>query len=279
MKKKIITTTLLSSILFSGCSFSNPFGIGEEKSACEVSSGFGVCGSPKKIYSHRDKIKKMQQDYMQSGYEDELFFGINDNGDILVKADRDEHWQTYKGSKIEEEINNLLADKKNAMNEYEGKKVTINTETNGLSQDIPVTVETDLSIKYKEQKPLIQTRTNVGDIIRDNGLIQKVWVAPVKDDKGDLISAHEIYVVIKTPDWIIGEATPKDQGREVSDLPTPFSNKLLEKINTSTEKEDKIVKKYNNNDEAGLAEEINYDESKLDDSGDLNLINNYIKEK
>lgn len=279
MKKYIITTSIIASVIFTGCSFSNPFGIGEEKSACEVSSGFGVCGSPKKIYTHRDKIKKMQQEYMQSGYEDELFFGINDNGDILVKSDRDDHWQTYKGSKIEKEINEKLAEKKEAMDEYEGKKVTVSTDNSSLSQDVPVTVETDLSIKYKEQKPLIETRTNVGDIIRDNGMIQKVWIAPVKDDKGDLISAHELYVVIKSPDWIIGEATPKDSSRQVGEIPTPFSKNLIEKVEKSTEEEDKILKKYNNNDNAGLAEAINNQSSEKEDNADLNLINNYLKEK
>ena len=86
--KKTILLSVFAATIFSGC-FSNPFGIGYEKSSCEVSSGFGVCGEPKKIYTHRDKIKQLQSDYMKSGYDGDLYFGINDSGEMLVKEDRE----------------------------------------------------------------------------------------------------------------------------------------------------------------------------------------------
>ena len=173
MKKQILLATL-AAIIFSGCSWSNPFGIGYEKSSCEMSSGFGVCGEPKQIYTHRDAIKKVQSDYMQSGYEESLYFGINDSGQILVKEEREGRWTLYNGSKVQEKINKKLKEKKTSLDNFESSK-RISGQIS-MGQDIPVTAETDLSIKYKAQAPLIETRTNVGDIIRDNGLIQKIWV-------------------------------------------------------------------------------------------------------
>lgn len=68
--KKTLKNLLAASLVaaaFSGCAGSNPFGVGHEKSSCEISSGFGVCGSPKDIYIHKDVIKKVQKDYMKSG--------------------------------------------------------------------------------------------------------------------------------------------------------------------------------------------------------------------
>jgi len=60
-----------------GCATSNPFGVGYEHSACESSSKFGVCGAPEDVYTYRDKIRKVQQDYLKSGIDQELFFEQN----------------------------------------------------------------------------------------------------------------------------------------------------------------------------------------------------------
>lgn len=272
--KKTILLSVFAATIFSGC-FSNPFGIGHEKSSCEVSSGFGVCGEPKKIYTHRDKIKQLQSDYMKSGYDGDLYFGINDSGEMLVKDDREGRWMNYNGSRIQAEIESLL-EKKDPVRMQDAK---VRKASSGMiTQDIPVTNENDLSVKYMLQKPVIQTRTNVGEVIRDNGLVQKIWIAPVVDSKNDLISAHEIYLVVKEPKWVVGEDTPKNM-KNIGEIPTPMSEKVLEKIEVEDKHQETVVNHYNNDNKAGLSNEIkngDSQEKKLENQEDLNLINQFL---
>ncbi len=274
MKNKLIYSTLLGTVLFTGCSFSNPFGVGYEHSACEISGGFGVCGAPKKIYYYRDKIKQVQQDYMASGYEDEVFFGINNSGDILVKSEREDNWQLYKGSYIEKEIQSLIKDKENQQKQLTKINSPVMKKELNLGQDIPVTKGNDLSVSYKNQKPLIQTRTNVGPIVRDTGLVQKIWIAPVVDKNKDLVSAHEIYVVVKEASWVVGERTPKAITRNnVGNIPTPISKSLLGQVQKYKDHEEKVVNSYNNDSYSGLYKEIK-NPPKV--NKDIELINQYI---
>ncbi len=272
--KKTILLSVFAATIFTGC-FSNPFGIGHEKSSCEVSSGFGVCGEPKKIYTHRDKIKQLQSDYMKSGYDGDLYFGINDSGEMLVKDDREGRWMNYNGSRIQAEIESLL-EKKDPVRMQDAK---VRKASSGMiTQDIPVTNENDLSVKYMLQKPVIQTRTNVGEVIRDNGLVQKIWIAPVVDSKNDLISAHEIYLVVKEPKWVVGEDTPKNM-KNIGEIPTPMSEKVLEKIEVEDKHQETVVNHYNNDNKAGLSNEIkngDSQEKKLENQEDLNLINQFL---
>ncbi len=272
--KKTILLSVFAATIFTGC-FSNPFGIGHEKSSCEVSSGFGVCGEPKKIYTHRDKIKQLQSDYMKSGYDGDLYFGINDSGEMLVKDDREGRWMNYNGSRIQAEIESLL-EKKDPVRMQDAK---VRKASSGMiTQDIPVTNENDLSVKYMLQKPVIQTRTNVGEVIRDNGLVQKIWIAPVVDSKNDLISAHEIYLVVKEPKWVVGEDTPKNM-KNIGEIPTPMSEKVLEKIEVEDKHQETVVDHYNNDNKAGLSNEIkngDSQEKKLENQEDLNLINQFL---
>lgn len=272
--KKTILLSVFAATIFSGC-FSNPFGIGHEKSSCEVSSGFGVCGEPKKIYTHRDKIKQLQSDYMKSGYDGDLYFGINDSGEMLVKDDREGRWMNYNGSRIQAEIESLL-EKKDPIRMQDAK--VRKASSSMITQDIPVTNENDLSVKYMLQKPVIQTRTNVGEVIRDNGLVQKIWIAPVVDSKNDLISAHEIYLVVKEPKWVVGEDTPKNM-KNIGEIPTPMSEKVLEKIEVEDKHQETVVNHYNNDNKAGLSNEIkngDSQEKKLENQEDLNLINQFL---
>lgn len=272
--KKTILLSVFAATIFSGC-FSNPFGIGHEKSSCEVSSGFGVCGEPKKIYTHRDKIKQLQSDYMKSGYDGDLYFGINDSGEMLVKDDREGRWMNYNGSRIQAEIESLL-EKKDPIRMQDAK--VRKASSSMITQDIPVTNENDLSVKYMLQKPVIQTRTNVGEVIRDNGLVQKIWIAPVVDSKNDLISAHEIYLVVKEPKWVVGEDTPKNM-KNIGEIPTPMSEKILEKIEVEDKHQETVVNHYNNDNKAGLSNEIkngDSQEKKLENQEDLNLINQFL---
>jgi len=209
----LIAVGLSSMLLFTGCSTSNLFGVGYESSACETSKSNGFCGAPSSIYKYKSKIKQMQRDYLYSGYPDKLFFAISREGVIGVKRERDDKWQPYEGSQYQKEINRLLSLKTDTKL---GSAVatTSKTVTSQITKDSSAA---DLSYEYRQKETILQTKTNVGRMIRDTGEYTKTWVAPYEDNKGDLVSAHELYIVIKDPKWTIGEKTPK----KVIDSATP----------------------------------------------------------
>lgn len=248
---KIALASSLAAFLFSGC-LSNPLGVGYEKSSCEVSSGFGVCGSPKDIYIHRDKIKEAQADYMKSGYEEELFFSISPKGEMLVKEERGAGaWENYNTSAIKADIDRRLAEK----GIVEGTKINkpLVDVNNHMSQDVPVTEGNDLSLVYQKQKFLLET-VEVGGMIRDNGRVQKFWLAPVIDKQDNLVSARTMYVVVEEPKWKVGETTPKNTKKGI--LPTPMSEELLKQQQRYDDNQEKVINSYNNDDIGGLQEAI-----------------------
>lgn len=209
--KYSLITMLIGGLAFSGCATNNAFAVGYEKSACESSSKGGFCGSPSAIYEYKKKVIKIQEDYKSSGFPDDLFFSIKRDGSILVKAERDDKWQPYSDSRYEEEINSLLK---------------LKFSKNSTSMDSSSTYSTtDLSKEYDKKMSILRTTTNVGEMIRDSGKYTRTWVAPHVDIAGDLISAHELYIVLEEPKWVIGENTPKKTLDASSS--TPFSGTLL----------------------------------------------------
>jgi len=259
-KIKIALASSLAVFIFSGCSMSNPLGVGYEKSSCEISGGFGVCGSPKDIYIYKDVIKGVQADYMKSGYEGELFFAVSPKGEILVKEEReDAAWENYKTSAIKADIDSRLAAKDgNVKKRVNTPQIDLNSST---KQDTPVTVGNDLSVIYQKQKFLLET-TEVGGMIRDNGRVQKFWLAPVVDKQDSLVSARTMYVVLEEPKWKIGEKTPKTT--KINILPTPISKEILKKQQRYDSNQEKIINSYNNNDLGGLQEAIERNPKKID---------------
>ena len=131
-----------------------------------------------------------------------------------------------------------------------------NGKLNYFAVDVPVTEGSDLSVKYQRQGTIIQTRTNVGDMIRDNGVVQRIWIAPVVDRKGDLISAHEIYAVVKKPEWIIGERTPRYVKKKLHKIPTPISKDILQEQNRVSQSEEDIIQDFTNDNKRGLRKSI-----------------------
>lgn len=289
--QKILKTTIMASsvaMLLSGCSLKNPFGIGYDTSVSEETKDFGVSGSPKDIYKYRDQIRQVQKDYLNSGLEQELFFAIDQEGNIKVKADRDGTWERYDISKWKEIIDADLKDRQAKIDELKKSKTKKGGKSSGsgeersanfnsIQSDLTVTEETDLSIRYQDQGPLLVTRTKVGDIIRDNGLIQQVFVSNYVDNSGDLVSSHELFVVVKDPEWIVGEKTPKNS--KINDLPTPISKELLDKEQRSSAYEERVVSKYNVEDKAGVVEAVANDPIKQnkENKQDMDLINSFIK--
>lgn len=283
ISKTALIALTITATFFSGCSLKNPFGIGYDTSVSETSKSktFGVSGSPKDIYKHRDIIRKTQDEYLSSGIKDVLYFGIDKKGNMLVKKDRDEEWSKYETSYWKEKIDK--ANEKNKKNEeaLERKRDEKNkgAKARGISSssDILVTAGNDLSIQYKEQGRLISTRTQVGDIIRDNGQIQQVFVANYIDNEGNLVSSHELYVVVKDPSWIVGEKTPKTTNN-MREIPTPVSKGLLKEQARSEKADERIVDSYLRDDPAAVTNAIN-DAPTIEDEQDSKIIRNFIQGK
>ena len=200
---------------------------------------------------------------------------------MLVKKDRDEEWSKYETSYWKEKIDK--ANEKNKKNEevLERKRDEKNkgAKARGISSssDILVTAGNDLSIQYKEQGRLISTRTQVGDIIRDNGQIQQVFVANYIDNEGNLVSSHELYVVVKDPSWIVGEKTPKTTNN-MGEIPTPVSKGLLKEQARSERADERIVDSYLRDDPAAVTNAIN-DAPTIEDEQDSKIIRNFIQGK
>lgn len=273
----LIQSTLLASALsFSGCSLKNPFGIGYDTSVCDDSKDFGVCGSPKEIYNNREAIRAVQSDYLRSELDTTLFFAINKQSQIVVKEDRDGKWELYEVSEWKKKIdkrNEALSEK---IKNNDPRKMTSSVKYGG---DIPITEDSDLSIKYQKQGSLLNSRTNVGDIIRDNGIIQQTFVANYADYSGDLISSHELYIVVKDPEWVVGEKAPKESS--IQNLPTPVSTELLKKQDRVNEYQERIVDRYNIDDQGAVIEAVNNDPTKIDEDqkNNMDLINSFIQKE
>jgi hypothetical protein len=294
MKKKLKTSLALlgaSIFLLTGCSSKNPFGIGYEHSVCEgQTKEFGMCGSPKSIFKYESKIKEVQKEYFESGLKKKLYFAVDRDGNILVKDTRDGKWQFYETSKWKKIIENLVHKKKEKMERLKTKEAAsvtsvqyryINNKINlsALPQDVPVTKADDLSVKYQEQGPLVVTRTKIGNLIRDMGLIQPVFVSNYVDKDGDLVSAHEIYVVVKEPSWVIGEKTPKYVPSDT--YPTPLSKKIIKKGVAHEQYQEDVIKDYNLNYKKGIINAVknNPQIKEQENQNNLDIINQFLKEK
>lgn len=287
LSKAAIIGLAISATLFTGCSLKNPFGIGYDTSVSETSKSktFGVSGSPKDIYKHRDIIRKTQDEYLSSGIKDVLYFGIDKKGNMLVKKDRDEEWQKYETSPWKDKIDEANRKNKEKEEELEKKRAAKAAKSaqgtggfvNSPNSDITVTAGNDLSVQYKEQGRLVSTRTQVGDIIRDNGQIQQVFVANYIDNEGNLVSSHELYVVVKEPSWIVGEKTPKTM-TNMSEIPTPISKNMLQEQTKSEKADERIVGSYVRDDPIAVTNAIN-DAPSIEDEQDTKIIRNFIKGK
>jgi len=247
-----------ASILFSGCS-ENVFTIGYENSSCENSKSLGVCGSPKNISKYKNKIKKVQSDYLHAQIETPLYFAIAPEGYIGVKSDREGHFEPYKGSKWEKLINKKLAKNKAQMG--------ISTSGSGGISSV-IGSSDDLSIHFQRQGDLIKTRTGLGNVIRDNGQVQQVFIETYQDRSGDLISGHEAYVVVKDPRWVVGEDTPK--GSRLDKVPTPISTELFNQAESAS--------RYSNNlRRRTTVKDPRRAYSSKSSSSDMKIINDYVK--
>lgn len=102
-------------------------------------------------------------------------------------------------------------------------------------------------VKAKEMRisPIVGTRSEESRIVRDFGVIQKAWIAPYVNEDRDLISAHDIYVVISEPKWIPGQEIPKNSsGMKTPIGGVPFMFKNEEVYSSSDLSNDETIKKF-----------------------------------
>ena len=236
LSKAAIIGLAISATLFTGCSLKNPFGIGYDTSVSETSKSktFGVSGSPKDIYKHRDIIRKTQDEYLSSGIKDVLYFGIDKKGNMLVKKDRDEEWQKYETSPWKDKIDEANKKNKEKEDELEKKRAA------------------------KAKNEYIGTKKYI-------------------DNEGNLVSSHELYVVVKEPSWIVGEKTPKTM-TNMSEIPTPISKNMLQEQTKSEKADERIVGSYVRDDPIAVTNAIN-DAPSIEDEQDTKIIRNFIKGK
>lgn len=262
--------------LLSGCSVKNALTIGYENSVCEQSKKFGVCGNPASILKYKQKIKEVQNRYLLSGIKQTLYFAVDDNGNILVKHKRNGKWQFYATSRWKRLIDRKYEEKMSKLKKLEQK--TREARPVSYAGDIPVTENNDLSVKYQQQGKLVSTRTAVGDIIRDQGRIQKVFIANYVDPEGDLVASHEVYVVVKNPQWIVGEKTPKHSFYRDKVIPTPLSQDLLKRQTRTSQYQEDVINTYNDDTAEGVMKAVKNDPKKKieEEEKDMEFIKQFI---
>ena len=277
LKGLLFSATTL--FLLSGCAASNPFGIGYDKTVCENANDLGFCGRPEDIYKYKRKIKQVQADYIKSGISTKLYFAITDDGTVLVKDKREGPWVPYRISKWSRIIHNRLNKEIEIMNKIEQKNsLKNNTIKNArvytLKQDIPVTRGNDLSVQYKKQSTILETRTNTGNLIRSYGQIQKVWIAPYVDKKQNLVTAHEIFIVLKNPKWIVGEKYPnRIKNSNIGVIPTPISEDVLKQQQIYNNYNEKVINFYNKGATKELKNTIKQEKQQIKG---MRIINNFL---
>jgi len=197
MNKNSYYMILVMFLMFSGCAKTSILVPGQLESDCDAgAAGLGVCGTPKNIYMHRDKVKRI-------AFEEDESYRVDNHGKI---------WNTDSGEEV--------IPGKDPSSGCVGCKGTEKSEagSEGYGKG------EKNSIRLQNRSLIVKTPQESA-IIRDVGFIQSVWIAPHESRKGDLISAHELYVVVKKPQWIIGEDNPRKTQRGVT-----ISSPLVEEL-------------------------------------------------
>lgn len=206
MNFKSIVLSVGAVLLFAGCSGKQSLLTpGQVEGDCDAkAAGLGVCGTPKSIYEHRDAIKHIY-------FEDDEAYRVSKNGKIYNIETGEE---VIPGKKPD---GCGLAVCPGCENDeaFDEKGSGYGTKKIGKSNDI----------KLSSNSLIVETPQKQS-VIRDLGMVQKIWIAPHEDRSGDLIAAHEVFVVIKKPSWIIGEKTPKNVKRGVV-VPSPVAVSLF----------------------------------------------------
>jgi len=269
----LVGLSLIIVLIMSGCSGkTNLLGIGQDSGDCEgVVSKNGVCGSPIDIYKNRDLIKSLQNFPHDNGE----IYSIDTKGVVYVSEDdgKTRHPVDFTKKKYRK---NISSNPSNSNNTNKFKSTNVD---NTLYKNKDVLGD-DLVAVYKKQGPILQQVSSKNYVIRDYGLIQKIWIAAYEDKEEDLHSAETIYVVVKKPSWKVGENKPKKVVK-MKYKQTPISEKVFEEqpIKISEDKE-KVLVNYNDDKELETVESINSLDSKVesDVKSNLNKMDKFLNE-
>ena len=197
-KKRLIYMGLVAMLTLTGCSSKDSILVpGQLESDCDAgAAGLGVCGTPKNIYTHRDQIKHIK-------FEEDESYRVDSKGKI---------WNTESGDEVKPS-----SELSTGCVGCEGGESDENLEVGASGKKN--------AIRLKNRSLVVKTKQDSA-VIRDLGYVQSVWIAPHETRKGDLVSAHEIYVVIKQPKWIIGEEQPQKVERGAT-IPSPLVEEIF----------------------------------------------------
>lgn len=210
----VITPVFLAA-LFSACSSNTSILLpGQSASDCgDKASKLGVCGSPRSIYEHQDRIKEIYYEEGESYRVDRngRIFNVGNGKEIIpgVKPD-DCGTSIYLGENDSGRTGDCGTTASDAL-------VAIGSSGAGLSGN--------KGVAFSNRSLVVDTPQRAA-VIRDMGWQQKVWIAPHENSTGDLVEAHGLYVVIQEPHWIVGEKQPVDVKHGVL-VPTPLATEVL----------------------------------------------------
>lgn len=212
---------LAAAMILAGCSGKESILTpGQTESDCDAAAtNLGVCGSPKSIYVHRDKIKHIW-------FEEDQSYNIDKRGHIFNIETKEE---VVPGVKPDDCANYYCPGcEDDGMEDGSGTGTSVSGYYKGANKND--------DIRVKNQSLIIRTPQEQA-VIRDLGFVQKIWVAPHENRAGDLVSAHEMYVVIRKPKWVIGEEAPKNV-RDGVQIPSLITAGVLADEHNAVEKKE-----------------------------------------
>lgn len=109
--------------------------------------------------------------------------------------------------------------------------------------------------------PLIGSRNDDEKVIVDMGVVLRVWINSYKTRANTLVSAHDVYIWAKKPDFIVGNPVPVKRRGLISStnkLPFTLSNSEVDRSDLKTNKNIKnfINSVYEKSDEKNFKKQI-----------------------
>lgn len=195
--------------ILAGCSSNESLLVpGQTDSDCnERSAKLGVCASPRTILEHKDKISKLY-------YEEGEAYKVKPNGKIYNIETGEE---VIPNQKPESSCNgDAFCYKCNDAGKW--LESSSNSTYSGSGSE-----ENPIVIRNRAYAP---QNAKGAQPIRDLGLVQEVWFAPIEQSDNSFSEAVTTYLVIREPSWVIGEKRPKRVKRGVV-VPTPIAKEVL----------------------------------------------------
>jgi len=236
---------LVIGIYLVGCSGKESILVpGQSESDCDgKASKLGVCGTPRTVYEHKDKIKNLW-------YEEDEAYYVKKNGKIYNIRSNEEVIPGVRPKGC----NNAICPNCDTVTDEDHEHTSACNHIGGKGKN---------SLVIRNRSLIINTPQET-TMMRDLGWQQKIWIAPMKTRGDDLVEAHGVHVVIKKPSWIIGEDIPKNVKRGVV-VPSVIAREVLTDNHQAINRE--VSDKINN-----------YIESeKYKSTKNLSKIENYIK--